>query len=380
MQLETDGPPPDQVAVLTVHRAKGLEFKIVYLCGLLDGRFPVQVRSPLLALPDELTSSIDNTIPLAEERRLFYVAMTRARDELWLSYHVGGRGTRRPSPFISEAIDEPALAAAAQSTIGLRSAVEQIEERLTPSPLPVIPPRAMDGPCRSATRRSTSISAVRSATGCVTWSDCRRRPTTRSRMAARCTRPSPRSMCRKHDGAPLGEADLLAELDRHWVPDGYLSREHEEARYAAGREALLRFRARELASGAVPAAIERPFRFRLGQDQIVGRVDRLDSGPEGVVITDYKSSDVREQKRADTRARDSLQLQVYALAHQAETGQLPNRVQLHFIDTGVVGSAVPDDGPTGQGAPEADQCRRRHTCRRFQAAAQPPRVRLLPVP
>ena len=62
--------------MLTVHRAKGLEFKIVYLCGLLDGRFPVQSRSPLLALPDELTSSSDNTIPLAEERRLFYVAMT----------------------------------------------------------------------------------------------------------------------------------------------------------------------------------------------------------------------------------------------------------------------------------------------------------------
>jgi DNA helicase-2/ATP-dependent DNA helicase PcrA len=52
---------------------------------------------------------------------------------------------------------------------------------------------------------------------------------------------------------------------------------------------------------------------------------------------------MRDQKRADNRARDSLQLQVAALAHQAETGRLPNRVQLHFIDSGVVGSAVPDE-------------------------------------
>ena len=45
-----------------------------------------------------------------------------------------------------------------------------------------------------------------------------------------------------------------------------------------------------------------------------------------------KSSDVRDQKRADSKARDSLQLQVYALAHQSETGELPARVQLHFDD------------------------------------------------
>ena len=144
-------------------------------------------------------------------------------------------------------------------------------------------------------------------------------------------------------GEALDEAGLMAALDSHWQPDGYLSREHEEARYSAARAALARFRSRELASGGVPVAIERPFRFRLGQDQIVGRVDRLDGGPDGVVITDYKSSDVSDQKRADAKARESLQLQVYAMAHQADTGDLPARVQLHFIDTGVVGTAVPDE-------------------------------------
>ena len=50
-----------------------------------------------------------------------------------------------------------------------------------------------------------------------------------------------------------------------------------------------------------------------------------------------------DQKRADSKARDSLQLQVYAMAHEAETGDLPARVQLHFIDTGVIGSAGPDE-------------------------------------
>ena len=48
----------------------------------------------------------------------------------------------------------------------------------------------------------------------------------------------------------------------------------------------------------------------------------------GPIITDYKSSDVREQRRADERARDSLQLQLYALAWEAETGALPASLEL----------------------------------------------------
>jgi ATP-dependent DNA helicase UvrD/PcrA len=344
-QLEVDGPAADRVSVLTVHRAKGLEFKIVYLCGLVDGRFPVAGRPPVLSLPAELTTCGDAGVPLAEERRLFYVAMTRAQDELWLSYYVGGRGSRRPSPFIAEAVDQsvdsPPLIAAAQ-----RTEIERIEQNLQAPPVPMVAPRQLGGPL------SLSFSQVDEYLNCP--------ERYRLRYVVGLSTPAHHALAygsalhqaiaafhvSQGRGAPLEEPDLLKELDRHWLPDGYLSREHEEARYAAGRQALLRFREAQLASGVVPAAIERPFRFKLGQDQIVGRIDRIDSGPAGVVITDYKSSDVRDQKRADTRARDSLQLQVYALAHQAETGRLPDRVQLHFIDSGVVGAAEPDETRT----------------------------------
>ncbi|MEP7158770.1 MAG: ATP-dependent helicase, partial [Chloroflexota bacterium] len=106
-------PEFDAVSVLTVHRAKGLEFDVVYLTGLVDGRFPTHSRPPALSVA---WSDVHGETPdpaedrLAEERRLCYVAMTRARDELRLSTHVagpGGRGRRRPSPFIAEALDQP---------------------------------------------------------------------------------------------------------------------------------------------------------------------------------------------------------------------------------------------------------------------------------
>ena len=60
---------------------------------------------------------------------------------------------------------------------------------------------------------------------------------------------------------------------------------------------------------------------------------------ERVTITDYKSSDVRDPAQARQRARDSLQLSIYAMGYEAETGRPPDAVQLHFLDSGLVGRA-----------------------------------------
>jgi DNA helicase II / ATP-dependent DNA helicase PcrA len=170
-------------------------------------------------------------------------------------------------------------------------------------------------------------------------------------------------------GAEMSEDELLAVFAANWSPEGFLSRQHEEARYAAGQAALRRFRAAELAGGEVPSAIERPFSFSLGRDQLRGRIDRLDATPEGTLITDYKSSDVRDQRKADQKARESLQLQVYALAHEAEAGELPKEVRLHFLDSGVVGRAVPDRTRLARTAARIE--RAAHEIRQARFAATP---------
>jgi DNA helicase-2/ATP-dependent DNA helicase PcrA len=96
----------DSVALGTVHGAKGLEWPVVFLPSLTDGRFPSrksgQVRDWLL--PRALFDAARYEGSDAEERRLFYVALTRARD--WLSLSSHDRVTTnsvRPSPYILEA-------------------------------------------------------------------------------------------------------------------------------------------------------------------------------------------------------------------------------------------------------------------------------------
>jgi DNA helicase-2/ATP-dependent DNA helicase PcrA len=82
------------VSLLSLHAAKGLEFPIVFIVGIEDGLLPLRWR-------DEGSEELD------EERRLFYVGMTRAKDRLFLSRSVERlwRGRLRrlaPSPFLSD--------------------------------------------------------------------------------------------------------------------------------------------------------------------------------------------------------------------------------------------------------------------------------------
>ena len=84
------------VKLMTVHASKGLEFKYVFITGLEDGLFPHQKDSETKSAEDR-----------EEERRLFYVALTRAKEKLFLSFTnfrtiFGSRQINAPSEFISD--------------------------------------------------------------------------------------------------------------------------------------------------------------------------------------------------------------------------------------------------------------------------------------
>ena len=86
-------PKADAVALMTLHMAKGLEFKTVFMSGVEEGLIPYTMNK--------------EDVDTEEERRLFYVGMTRAMDELFLvharsRFLYGQRYTQSPSPFLRE--------------------------------------------------------------------------------------------------------------------------------------------------------------------------------------------------------------------------------------------------------------------------------------
>lgn len=97
----------DAVDILTVHQAKGLEWPIVFLPALVNGRFPSayagreeQWLLPPSVFPRQLRARYEGSD--ADERRMFYVAMTRARDCLYLSHFERKTNPFRPSPYFLE--------------------------------------------------------------------------------------------------------------------------------------------------------------------------------------------------------------------------------------------------------------------------------------
>ena len=182
----------DAVNVLTVHKAKGLEFGTVFLVGLIEDRFPGRERRERIPVPEGV---LKETLPgrenyLQEERRLFYVAMTRARRALYLTWarDYGVRRLKKVSPFVLEALDVPKM----PEDVLRASVLEEIRRYALspgrPAAAAAAParrdPAAEPRPGRGLPRLPAQVQVPSRDEACPSC------PTTPSSSAASCTRPS----------------------------------------------------------------------------------------------------------------------------------------------------------------------------------------------
>src|SRR6266850_283022 len=292
---------------------------------------------------------------LQEERRLFYVGMTRARRELFLTNagDYGGSRQRKTSLFVLEALDLPRDAS---RPFKIRP-VEEIEHHAPPAEVddPILQPLPPDAELNLSHKQIDDYQTCPLKYFNV---HVRRIPIRRHHAVAYGAvmhKVVEYYLRRRVVGNYTPLDDLLAVYDRAWAgediihdrpashepAEGFLTREHEEARRAAGREALRRFWNHEEAEGTKPSWVEKEFGFALGPNRVRGRYDRVDEDLLGAVIVDYKTTEINRQKDADRRVAESLQLKMYALAWQEMTGTLPQRLELRFIDSNVVGRHTP---------------------------------------
>jgi DNA helicase-2/ATP-dependent DNA helicase PcrA len=359
------------VHVLTVHKAKGLEWPVVFMVGCLQNKFPSTRRSEPIEIPPGL---IKDTLPTGdfheqEERRLFYVGMTRAKERLYLTgaEDMGGKRKWKVSQFVLEALDLPKDAARpfrAQAIEELRRHAPAAESPhglallLDDEPLAVSHRQVDDyRTCPLKYQYVHILGIPLRQHHAVVYGNALHKAVEfylRRRVAGNFT----------------SLEDFLLAFEQAWRNEGFLTREHEEQRRRAGIAALTRFYHEEEASGQKPTDVEREFGFNLGLDRVRGRFDRVDETPDGLVIIDYKSSDVTDQKKADQRARESLQLKIYALAQWEMTARLPTRVELRFLESGLVGRHTPSDDDLQEARGAIAETARGIRRRQFQATPE----------
>ncbi len=330
----------DAVNVLTVHRAKGLEFRVVFLVCLVHDRFPSEKgrkRGREIALPDEL---IKEPLPagdfhLEEERRLFYVGMTRAKEELILtsSRDVGLKKPKKVSQFVIEALDlkkeeiVPHKATSIEVINRFGSVLEKDARYLL----------AGDG---LFTLSSQQVDDYLTCPLKYKYIHILRVPIPPHHTMI-YGKAIHRAVAEYYQAKKRGEKitldKLISVFEGSWSSEGFLTREHEERRLAQGKEILKRFFEQEQQKDEVPTYVEEEFSFVQGNIKLIGRWDRVDVTQEGGIIIDYKTSEVRDQGRADSEARNSVQLPIYAMAYRERFGQLPAGVELRFLETGLVG-------------------------------------------
>ena len=342
------------VQVMTIHQAKGLEFEAVFIPALVEGRLPQLGRKDRFELPAHLLEAgvRGREDHLAEERRLCYVAMTRARRRLYLSWAERYEGARpwRPSRFLGE------LAEAADS-------VRQVPAGPAPGPdrVPEEEPPARLGVRPAAGEVELSFSAI------AAYRECPRQYWYRHQLRLPVA-PSVEAVAGtvlhavlaqaarlQMEGGSLSLEQLLALHQRGWQEASLPDPRRRPALEAAGREQLRRFWEAGGLTGR-PVMVERA--FTTGVDGgwwlrgIIDRVDQYtppptqrggvvgsrkgsDAGSKGAgqgpwLVVDYKTGSPAPR----SHLRRDLQLALYALGARQALGLDPLELEIVYLKTG----------------------------------------------
>ena len=349
----------DAVQLMTVHAAKGLEFDHVYVLRLVQRGFPAGEKPRVLEFPAELMKEEQpqGSFHIQEERRLFYVAVTRARQRLTLNTVVNKRS--KPSPFLDDILMEAHIK---------RRDVEQLSP--ASSNAPVAPPAEVERVLFDLPQRRARIGSRIGE-----WAASYRPPVPEplqispSALGALETCPQKYlfNYAWKLRGGPAaamsfgsvmhntikyfmgevakGQAPAFEEVERkfelEWTSAGFEDDYQEQEYKKDGLAQLRAFYGSTLASPPDVVAQEKVFELPMENNVVLtGRMDQVNClAPGQEEIVDYKTG----RPRNEDKAKKDVQLSAYALAAREIYDWNPVRLTLHFLQTNQAVSSTRDD-------------------------------------
>lgn len=332
--------------LMTAHKSKGLEFDVVFLTNASEKVWGEKKERTSIVLPEGIIAADGTADPLEEERRLFFVAMTRARKRLLISYPETGENdaTLRPSPFIDDMVQ-------------YLSPTPVKPEKLSVATF-FLPPQALnyDAAYRARVGEIVERYAV-SPTSLNTYLQCPQLFLYQNILRIPAERTGSQAYgeaihsALEFAGRALKNGEALPTFDAildqfHGILERQSLHEKEvESYYARGREALQSFYTNEMTNWTQPLDVEydfSPHNVKLdGLIPITGKLDRIEAipGSNQVRVVDFKTGSIRSRnailgKTAEKDEDYLRQLKFYAVLAETDP-HFPYKVgevALTFID------------------------------------------------
>ena len=359
--LKNDFADVDTVKVMTVHSAKGLEFKYVFLVDLVERRFPSDARSEKIPVHQSLIKekmAENDNFHIEEERRLFYVALTRAKEGLFLSSakDFGGARDKRPSAFIKESglelleiekIDFANLEFLKDMKVLVeeKPKLEKRDDYKLPAHFSFSQFAAFDNcPLQYKYMHILKIPSADDKPSLVFGRVIHdtlynfmlpllANNNFQADLFSKTKKVNPKDV--------LTEEKILSWYKKFWQDEGYGSEKKRDEYLKKGRDLLLKF-LQDLLNSELPNIyfLEKDFRFKFKDFFIKGKIDRIDKiGEESFEIIDYKTGAAKEKLEAG----EKKQLILYKMVAEASFGIKVDKLSYYYLEDGQKMSFVAKD-------------------------------------
>jgi DNA helicase-2/ATP-dependent DNA helicase PcrA len=302
------------IQIMTVHQAKGLEFDTVIIPSLNNGKFPNADRPDPLQIPSQLRSEPEyksGDDHLSDERRLFYVAMTRAESRLILS----SNGDSEISDFVSE-IEKESI-----DRISPRPEIAEYDKRFSLQ--------------RQDKIESTSFTQISYYIQCPLKYGLlfdygfERTDQPQFFYGISVHRALERFFRAIEGDLQSTESHLIEALDTEWIDRGYAGEEQEQRFRQKAESILLNFLHQHGDELNRIAYVEHPFSILENGVRVEGKMDRVDRLPSGKLrIIDFKVGETKEPG-----PWESFQLQLYALACERTLDEEIADCKFHYLSS-----------------------------------------------
>ncbi len=360
------GSESDTVKIMTIHSAKGLEFKYVFVVGLVHRKFPSDRKHSQIKFPKEFVREVVGSLDfhLEEERRLFYVALTRAKKGLFLTWasDYGGKQLKKPSRFLieSDLIKE-------EDTLNQGLKKEAFSFQKVFNGFRKESNETLDIDYSNLLPNHFSFSQLAAFQKCplqYKFNYILRIPTKGKpnfsfgktmhntlhrfvNLNAQIFQSDQKNLFEEFDEergkVKLSFKDLLNIYNEEWIDAWFDDEKHKEEYRKKGKKVLKKFYNDFIGKDFCvmfmqnEPALERNFNINLRGNKFIGAIDRIDEIEGGAEIIDYKTGTAKKSLGTDER----FQLEIYNLVAVKSFDIRPKKLTFYYLEEGLHTSFEP---------------------------------------